>query len=109
MSDTQTKVLTNTVLKGIMTDAMVNRGVFSSDLDNATETGIYEIRNNPSAPGINGMSKYGTLMVIKTTLYIHHTYYPYPTSFKITRLSRTYDKGLGTWSVWLVEYGTPIS
>lgn len=61
---TQTKVLTNKALKGILSDALVERGV-AVDVDAITTPGVYYINqttaNTPLAPG-----SYGILIVART-------------------------------------------
>lgn len=63
MSATQTKVLTNTVLKGILSDALVYRGV-AVDVDAIKTPGVYRIEpQTTNQPELSG--QFGVLMVLR--------------------------------------------
>lgn len=107
---TVAKALNEAVLAPMMPTALVYRGDAPANLDDATSTGIYSIRDNKTAPSPNGIQKYGTLIVIACKNYINQIYIPYPTSNNISHVTRTYDAGVPKkWFPWIVVYGTPLT
>lgn len=71
----EAKPLSNSMLKGIMTDAMVNRG-YCPDFDQATQAGIYRVDSSTTGNPSGGF--YGVLIcaeaesMAKLHLYVPH-------------------------------------
>ncbi len=66
-------ILTDTVLKGIMTDAVVARG-YPKDLDAVLQAGVYQVGGN-TENGLPGAGIYGVMVVYATSSYVLQVIY----------------------------------
>lgn len=105
----QTKVLTNEVLKGIMTDAMVYRGS-NPDLDTALTAGVFQITGKNIIPTLY---QYGILRVMEAGEFVSQEYIPHRTTLDTPAdwasayvgcyARRTHYNG--EWSPWIIFRG----
>lgn len=103
--------LTNDLLKGVMTDAIVKRG-YITDLDTATTPGVYTVEPSRFAEGVTlGIPtsyRYGTLLVLGNEMFITQIYIPHQSdtvSQYVEMSNYTSDLALrvryeGVWTKW---------
>lgn len=93
---TEGKPITNNLLKGVMTDAMVNRGRANTDLAEVTTPGIYEISPYYGATGFPPEAyQYGILEVFASGDFLFQRY----TTHRLTLYSRCRFRGV--WGAWV--------
>ena len=104
-------VLTNDLLKGVMTDALVRRGSVT-DIDTTTTPGVYTVEPSRFSKGvvfgIPSTYRYGTLLVLGNEMFITQIYIPhqsYTVSQYVEMSNYTSDLALrvryeGVWTKW---------
>lgn len=97
----EAKVLDNALLKRVMTDALVYRGI-ATDLDTCLQPGYYQVQDSTqNIPA--GMFPYGIVTVKQTISFITQEFVPHnksSTTTKYQTASRAYTQGYFTaWRV----------
>lgn len=107
----QTKLLTNVVLKGIMSDALVYRGE-NPDLDSLKTPGVYLLKNIIIA---DELYPYGFLRVMAAGSFVCHEYIPHhsatssPGEAWAAKRTGDYAKRvsyLDEWTPWVIFKGS---
>ena len=98
--------LTNDLLKGVMTDALVNRG-YVSDVSLCTTPGVYYSDINTQGWDVTLSSKYGTLIVFYTGMGIIQVYFTVysPTAFFFRVHGDSSQEG---WKSWIKVSGATV-
>lgn len=93
----EAKVLDNALLKGVMTDALVYRGI-ATDLDTCLQPGYYQVQDSTqNIPA--GMFPYGIVTVKQTISFITQEFVPHNKSSsvpKYTTATRAHTQGVFT-------------
>lgn len=109
----EAKLLTNDMLKGIMSDALVFRGIVRVPLEEIVQNGIYQIDVNTPAstlsPINSGISFISTLIVLNRGVGADVIQILIETDLRILiRSSRLYWTNGGKWSAWRVISTVPL-
>lgn len=70
----ETKQLTNTLLKGLMTDSVADRD-YCTDMDTCMESGYYTVSAQRTVNIPEGAYSYGVLLVMKSRSFVSQIYH----------------------------------
>lgn len=102
-------VLTNDLLKGVMTDALVSRS-YCEDMNECKTSGYYIISEQRTVNIPEGAYHYGVLMVMQIGSFILQVYYPHIIMTDAERgciYTRLHHTNSG-WGVWMKVFGSPV-
>lgn len=95
----ETVRLTNDLLKGVMTDALVYRGI-CQDMNTCLTPGYYQVQYQSTKNIPSGVYEYGILTVKGTASFISQEYVPHSTNAgqPYRTVSRVWTQN--TWNTW---------